>query len=61
MLIAECGAHPATRRESLPTVILKVGTFDDPGPLDGPRMAIYMFCPPRVQWEWYRDMELTAG
>jgi hypothetical protein len=43
MLIAECGAHPTTRQPSLPAVILKVGTFDDPGLLGGPRMAIYMF------------------
>ena len=43
MLIAECGAHPATRRPSLPAGVLKVGTFDDPGPLGGPQTAIYVF------------------
>lgn len=36
-----CGTHIATRRPGLNAGILKVGTFDDPGVLGAPQMAIY--------------------
>lgn len=38
---AECGTHIATRRPGLPFVILKVGTLDDPGIFEAPKMAIF--------------------
>jgi hypothetical protein len=38
---AECGTHTVTRPPGLPAVVLKVGTFDDPGLFGGPKMAIY--------------------
>jgi hypothetical protein len=37
----ECGTHLTTRRPELPAVILKVGTFDDPGLYRAPRVAIF--------------------
>lgn len=38
----ECGTQILTRAPGLPgAVILKVGTFDDPGVYQGPQMAIY--------------------
>jgi hypothetical protein len=37
----ECGTHVITRVPSLPVVVLKVGTLDDPGLFGGPQMAIY--------------------
>jgi hypothetical protein len=33
-------------------------TFADPGLLGGPRMAIQMFCPRRVQRTWYRGTDV---
>ncbi|MCG8592354.1 MAG: GFA family protein [Proteobacteria bacterium] len=37
-----CGTHILTRSPGLPgTVILKVGTLDDPGLFEGPQMAIF--------------------
>ena len=38
---AECGTHLVTRPTSVPAVVVKVGTLDDPSLFDGPRMAIY--------------------
>ena len=38
---AECGTHLTTRRPGLPTVILKVGTLDDPALFGTPQMAIF--------------------
>ncbi len=39
----ECGTHILSKAPSLPgTVLLKVGTFDDPALFVGPSMAIYM-------------------
>jgi hypothetical protein len=38
---AECGTHLLTRPPSLPAVVLKVGTLDDPGLFEGPQMAIF--------------------
>jgi len=32
-----------------------------PGPLGGPRMAIYMFYPRRVQKAWYRGTDLPGA
>jgi len=37
----ECGTHMVTRLPSLPAVVLKVGTLDDPHLFGGPQMAIY--------------------
>jgi hypothetical protein len=37
----ECGTHMVTRVPSLPAVVLKVGTLDDPALFGGPQMAIY--------------------
>ena len=38
----ECGTHLLSKAPSLPgTVLLKVGTFDDPGVFGAPQMAIY--------------------
>ena len=40
---AECGTHLLSKAPSLPgTVLLKVGTFDDPKQFESPQMAIYM-------------------
>jgi hypothetical protein len=40
---AECGTHLLSKAPSLPgTVLLKVGTFDDPKLFERPGMAIYM-------------------
>jgi hypothetical protein len=38
---AECGTHLVTRPPSLPAVVLKVGTLDDPSLFGGPQIAIY--------------------
>jgi hypothetical protein len=38
---AECGTHLVTRRPGLAFVVLKIGTLDDPGQFEGPKMAIY--------------------
>lgn len=35
-----CGTHIVTRT-SMPMVIVKVGTLDDPGQFPGPKMALY--------------------
>lgn len=38
----QCGTHLLSRAPSLPgAVLLKVGTFDDPGLFGGPQMAIF--------------------
>jgi len=38
----ECGTHLVSRAPSLPgTVLLKVGTFDDPSVFGAPQMAIF--------------------
>ena len=38
----ECGTHILTRTKGLPgAVLLKVGTFDDPGLFPGPQMIIF--------------------
>ncbi len=38
----ECGTHLLTRAPALPgAVLLKVGTFDDPGIFGAPQMAIF--------------------
>ena len=37
----ECGTHVVTRVPSLPAVVLKVGTLDEPALFGGPQMAIY--------------------
>jgi hypothetical protein len=36
-----CGTHVVTRLPSMPMVVLKVGTLDDPALYTGPDMAIY--------------------
>ena len=39
---AECGTHLLTKTSGLPgAVLLKVGTFDDPGLFPGPQMVIF--------------------
>lgn len=38
---AECGTHLATRPPSMPLLVLKVGTLDDPTLFEGPQVAIY--------------------
>jgi hypothetical protein len=38
---AECGTHLITRRPGLRSVIIKVGTLDDPALYGSPQMAIY--------------------
>jgi hypothetical protein len=38
---AECGTHLITRPPSLPAVVLKVGTLDDPSLFGTPQIAIY--------------------
>ncbi|MGH7788091.1 MAG: GFA family protein [Candidatus Binatia bacterium] len=39
---AACGTHILTRTSGLPgAVLLKVGTFDEPGVFGGPQMVIY--------------------
>ena len=39
---AECGTHVVSRASALPgTVMLKVGTFDDPSLFAGPKMIIF--------------------
>lgn len=39
---ADCGTHILTRTSGLPgAVLLKVGTFKDPGIFGGPQMVIY--------------------
>ena len=37
----DCGTHIATRRPGLASVILKVGTLDNPAAYDQPAMAIH--------------------
>jgi len=38
----ECGTHILTRAPAMPdTVMIKVGTFDDPGVFGGPQMVIF--------------------
>lgn len=37
-----CGTHLATRLASLPSLVLKVGTLDDPGLFGAPQVAIFM-------------------
>ena len=37
----ECGTHLTTRPPSLPFIVLKVGTLDNPGMFGTPQMAIY--------------------
>jgi len=40
---AECGTHLLSRTSRLPgAVLLKVGTFDDPGVFGGPQMVIFL-------------------
>lgn len=40
---ADCGTHLLTRSPAAPgVVLLKVGTFDDPGIFGGAQMAIYL-------------------
>src|ERR1700731_2306456 len=57
MLIAECGAHPATlRREFTRGDSEKVR----PSPFGGQQMAIHMFCPRRVQPIWYSGTDLPT-
>ncbi len=37
-----CGTHIVTRRLDLPaTLVLKIGTLDDPATFEGPRIAIF--------------------
>lgn len=36
-----CGTHLVTRPQTMPVVIVKVGTLDDPSLFGGPKMAIY--------------------
>jgi hypothetical protein len=38
---AKCGTHLVSRPPSLPAVVLKVGTLDEPSIFGGPQMAIY--------------------
>jgi hypothetical protein len=38
---AECGTHLTTRPPSMPAVVLKVGTLDEPRLFGGPQMAIF--------------------
>lgn len=39
----ECGTHLLTRTSRVPgTVLMKVGTFDDPSVFGGPQIAIYL-------------------
>jgi hypothetical protein len=38
---AECGTHLTTRPPSLPAVIVKVGTLDDPSLYGTPQLAMY--------------------
>jgi len=38
---AACGTHILSRRPSLPQLVLKVGTLDDPEVYGGPKMAIF--------------------
>ena len=38
---AECGTHLITRLPTMPAVVLKVGTLDDPAQFGLPQMAIY--------------------
>jgi hypothetical protein len=39
---AECGTHILAKSSALPgAVLLKVGTFDDPGVYGGPQMVIF--------------------
>ena len=39
----ECGTHILARAPGMPgTVMLKVGTLDDPSVFEGPQMAIYL-------------------
>jgi hypothetical protein len=43
--MAECGTHLTMRRPSLPAVILKVDTFDDPRLFGGPQDGdLYVLC-----------------
>lgn len=37
-----CGTHLATRLASLPSLVLKVGTLDDPAQFGGAQVAIFM-------------------
>ena len=37
-----CGTHLATRLASLPSLVLKVGTLDDPSRFGGAQLAIFM-------------------
>lgn len=40
---AECGTHLVTRTPTVPgTVLIKVGSFDDPAAFGGPQVAIFM-------------------
>ena len=39
---AECGTHICARPPSIPGVVLKVGTLDDPAEYGTPQMAIYL-------------------
>jgi len=38
---AECGTHIVTRPPSVPGIVLKVGTLDDPTLFGAPQIAIY--------------------
>jgi hypothetical protein len=38
---SDCGTHLITRPRSLPMVVVKVGTLDDPGQFGTSQMAIY--------------------
>ncbi len=38
---AECGTHLITRLPTMPAVVVKIGTLDDPAQFGLPQMAIY--------------------
>ena len=38
---AECGTHLITRPRSVPAIVVKVGTLDNPSLFGSPQMAIY--------------------
>lgn len=38
---ADCGTHIVTRPQTVPFLVLKVGTLDDPAAFEAPAMAIF--------------------